>query len=102
MGWDDGIPFFGVDEEFIRQEKGKARELRKSRWWRNKIAEGKCHYCGRKVEPPLLTMDHVVPMARGGCSQKINIVACCKDCNTKKKSMLPQEWQEYMDGLEKN
>jgi 5-methylcytosine-specific restriction protein A len=47
-------------------------------------------------------MDHVVPLTRGGCSEKNNLVACCKECNTKKKSMLPQEWQEYMDSLEKD
>ena len=101
MGWDEGIFFDGVDEELIRQEKGKARELRKSHWWKNKISAGKCYYCARKVEPSSLTMDHVVPLARGGLSKKNNLAACCKDCNTKKKNMLPQEWQDYMDSMEK-
>jgi 5-methylcytosine-specific restriction protein A len=102
MGWDEGVSFDGVDDELIRREKGRARELRKSRWWRNKVASGSCYYCGQTGKPSRLTMDHVVPLTRGGCSEKNNLVACCKECNTKKKSMLPQEWQEYMDSLEKD
>ena len=102
MGWDEGIYFDGVDDELIRREKGKARELRKSRWWQNKVAAGSCYYCGQIGKPSRLTMDHVVPLTRGGRSEKNNLVACCKECNTKKKTMLPQEWQEYMDSLEKD
>ena len=102
MGWEEGVSFDGVDDELIRREKGRARELRKSRWWQNKAAEGRCYYCGLTVEPSRLTMDHVVPITRGGRSEKNNLVACCKDCNTKKKSMLPQEWQEYTNSVEKD
>jgi len=89
----------GVDETVIRREKAKARDLRKTRWWRQKIGSGRCHYCGKVVPPAQLTMDHVVPLARGGQSVKGNIVACCKDCNSKKKSMPFFEWQEYLEKL---
>jgi len=97
MSWDDGIFFAGVDEADIRREKAKARELRKSRWWQNKIGEACCYYCGKHTPPNQLSMDHVVPLARGGRSTKNNLVACCKECNNKKKTMLPQEWQDYME-----
>ena len=89
----------GVDEAVIRREKAKARALRKTRWWQQKIGKGECHYCGKKVPPGELTMDHLLPLARGGRSVKNNIVACCKLCNTHKKSMLPLEWQKYLDEL---
>ena len=102
MGWEEGNYFDGVDDGLIRQEKGRARELRKSRWWKNKVATGQCYYCNQTFEPSRLTMDHVVPLAKGGRSEKNNLVACCKECNTRKKTMLAQEWQEYMDGLEKD
>ena len=46
-----------------------------------------------------LTMDHVIPLARGGRSTKDNLVPCCKDCNTRKKSSLPVEWEDYMNDL---
>lgn len=84
---------FADDGSELRFEKGKARELRASRWWKNLVAKGVCHYCGNKVLPEEITMDHVVPLALGGKSEKTNIVACCKDCNTKKKDSLAFEWQ---------
>ena len=82
---------FGIDDSAIRAERRKARELRKSRWWQQKTAAGTCHYCGRKVGIKNLTMDHVIPLARGGRSTKGNLVPCCKTCNTTKQSDLPPE-----------
>lgn len=88
-----------IDEALIRSERNKARALRKSRWWQQKTAAGVCWYCGLQVGYPNLTMDHVIPLARGGRSTKDNLVPCCKACNIKKKSSLPVEWDEYMDTL---
>lgn len=98
MNFDDAFGG-GVDFKGINREKSKAREMRKTQWWYNKIAAEICYYCGQKTDRKQLTMDHIVPLARGGKSSKGNIVACCKSCNTKKRSMLPLEWQEYMDSL---
>lgn len=95
----DFFEFDGVDEATIRRQRAIARELRKTRWWQQKTAPGLCHYCGRKFSFKHLTMDHLVPLARGGMSNKDNLVPCCKDCNTKKKSMLPLEWQDYLESL---
>ena len=97
----DFFHFDGIDEAEIRREKDKARKLRKSRWWQQKLAIGVCYYCGRLLEPKDLTMDHIIPLARGGRSTKENLVACCKDCNNKKKTLLPIEWEEYMESLNK-
>lgn len=91
--------FAAIDEEAIRHERNKARDLRRSRWWQQKLAQGLCYYCGQKVKPSELTMDHIVPIARGGQSSKGNVVTTCKECNNRKKSMLPIEWEEYMEEL---
>lgn len=90
---------FSVEDSNIAYEKQKARELRKSSWWRRKISSGICYYCGRKFLPSELTMDHKIPVSRGGRSQKINLVPACKECNNKKKYLLPTEWNEYMQSL---
>ncbi|WP_028584443.1 HNH endonuclease [Desulfogranum mediterraneum] len=90
----------GVDDDLIRAERNKARQMRRSRWWQQKTSTGCCYYCGEKVGFKNLTMDHVIPLARGGRSTKDNLVPCCKDCNTKKKSSLPVEWEEYMGQLQ--
>ena len=90
--WDDFS--FSMDDAFFRAERQKARELRKSRWWQQKTASGLCWYCQRKVPIKELTMDHVVPLAKGGRSVKSNLVPCCKDCNNAKKASLPTEFEE--------
>jgi 5-methylcytosine-specific restriction protein A len=85
-----------VDEEDVEREKSKAREIRRSRWWHQKCAQGICFYCGRRVGSSNLTMDHVVPLIRGGRSIKNNLVPACKECNNNKKYLLPMEWEDYL------
>ena len=85
----------------VAKEKQKARELRHSPWWKKKVSAGICYYCGQKFLPAELTMDHKIPLSRGGFSEKINIVPCCKECNNKKKYLMPVEWDEYIKDLGK-
>ncbi|MFP3871220.1 MAG: HNH endonuclease [Syntrophobacteria bacterium] len=84
-------------EEDIRREKAKARALRKTRWWKQRLARGICFYCGRRFPPEELTMDHIVPLVRSGKSTRGNVAVVCKECNSKKKYMLPMEWEEYLE-----
>lgn len=88
-----------TNDSIIRIEKRKARELRQSQWWKRQVARGRCYYCGRAFAPAELTMDHIVPMVRGGKSKKGNVVPACKGCNTKKKYLLPIEWDAYLISL---
>ncbi|MEW6586076.1 MAG: HNH endonuclease [Nitrospirota bacterium] len=91
-----------VTEEEIRKEKIKAQALRKTQWWKRKCAEGVCYFCGKKVQPKELTMEHVVPLVRGGRSSKGNLVPACKECNSKKKYLLPVEWKDYLSALQRD
>jgi 5-methylcytosine-specific restriction protein A len=88
--------FEAPDADGLKRERAKARELRKSQWWKRRLAKGLCHYCGRHVPPRELTMDHIVPLVRGGKTSKGNVVACCKQCNTAKKQLLPMEWEDFL------
>jgi 5-methylcytosine-specific restriction protein A len=91
-----------VSKEEIRMEREKARVLRQTRWWKQKLARGICHYCGRHFPPSELSMDHIVPLIRGGKTTKGNLAPVCKDCNSKKKYLLPMEWEAYLqDSLKK-
>ena len=90
-------PFaYNLSDEDMRRERRKARELRQSQWWKRKCAKGVCHYCRRPSPTKELTMDHIVPIARGGKSTKGNVVPCCKACNNQKKQLLPMEWEAYL------
>ena len=88
-----------VDPELLKRERARARELRASGWWKRRISTGRCHYCRRTVGVKSLTMDHLVPLGRGGRSIRGNVVPACKACNDRKKALLPLEWREYLDTL---
>ncbi len=95
-----GEPFIvEVTEAELKREREKARALRKSQRWKRRLSTGRCHYCGRQVGARQLTMDHVVPLVRGGRSTRGNVVPACKTCNTKKQQLLPAEWEEYLGRL---
>ena len=85
------IPYQPADEAHKKRERAKARELRKSSWWKQKLAQGVCYYCEQKFSAEELTMDHKVPVARGGLSTRSKVVISCKSCNTEKKSLTPAE-----------
>ena len=93
--------FITADDEHIKREKAKARELRATQWWKRKRGAGICYYCGKKFKPADLTMDHLVPVVRGGKSAQGNCVPACKECNNKKKFLLPTEWVEYLETIQK-
>ena len=88
-----------IDEAWVRRERAKARDLRQSQWWKRRLAKGVCHWCGRPARPADLTMDHIVPVSRGGRSTKGNLVPCCKACNNLKKQLLPMEWADYLERI---
>jgi len=95
-------PFaYNLTEEEMNRERRKARELRNSQWWKRRCAKGTCHYCGRPTAPKELTMDHIVPISRGGQSTKGNVVASCKKCNNAKRHLLPMEWKQYIEDIKK-
>lgn len=73
-----------ADEEHIKHERAKVREAKKSRWWQRKTANGLCHYCGKRFPFKALTMDHIVPLARGGTTTAGNVVPACRECNKEK------------------
>jgi 5-methylcytosine-specific restriction endonuclease McrA len=91
--------FETAPEEHIRKEKSKAQRLKKTQWWKRRCAKGICYFCGRSFPPSELTMDHIIPLIRGGKTVKGNVVPACKECNSKKKYLLPIEWEEYMTKL---
>jgi 5-methylcytosine-specific restriction endonuclease McrA len=83
----------------MRRERARARELRATAWWKRRLARGRCGYCGRPTPPRELTMDHRVPIVRGGRSTRGNLVAACKACNNAKRHLLPAEWEAYLARL---
>jgi hypothetical protein len=53
----------------------------------------RCGFCGRKK---FLTIDHIVPLSRGGTNSYCNIQALCQSCNSSKGD---KTWDEYLRGF---
>jgi len=85
-----------VSEDDIKKEREKARVLRKTQWWKRRLAKGVCYYCRRHFKSSELTMDHIVPVTRGGRTTKGNVATVCRECNHKKKYLLPMEWEAFV------
>ena len=100
----DNLDFLGyavADDIDLAIEKEKAKKLRTTSWWNRKRSTGICYYCNLKFIPNELTMDHIIPLSRGGKSEKYNLVPACKECNNKKKYLLPAEWDEHLQRIKK-
>lgn len=88
-----------ADPEQMEIERRKARQLKASAWWKNRLGEGKCHYCGRRCPPRQLTMDHQIPLVRGGRTSKSNCVPACPECNRLKSNLPAEEWKAMLDQI---
>tara|TARA_B100000686_G_C16688465_1_gene916191 strand:- start:923 stop:1240 length:318 start_codon:yes stop_codon:yes gene_type:complete len=61
-----------------------------------------CCYCNRKLNGSNRTLDHIYPRAHGGSIDKrINLIACCKLCNSTRGAMPIQEWKRKVARLKK-
>ncbi|MEK5426963.1 HNH endonuclease [Cytobacillus sp. FSL R7-0680] len=46
--------------------------------------DGVCAYCEGKFEQSQLSMDHIIPLSKGGANTQSNIVVACQSCNKRK------------------
>ena len=49
-----------------------------------------CCYCGKVIEREAVTLDHIVPVSKGGTDRIGNMALCCATCNNKKGD---DEWE---------
>ena len=76
----------GVDKEFpcaIERHKHRGKLMDE-----NPV----CFYCGEAVTWKRSTLDHVIPIARGGRDAVSNVVLCCRPCNNAKADRTIDEW----------
>ncbi len=50
-----------------------------------------CQYCGKTLKRSDLSLDHVVPLSRGGETTWENVVCSCLGCNKRKGGKIPRE-----------
>ena len=54
--------------------------------------QNQCAVC-RRSDPPL-TIDHIIPLASGGCNAACNLQVLCYKCNAEKGMLDMAEWLE--------
>lgn len=63
----------------------------------------RCAHCGATTYPMMVggrgTVDHYIPLSKGGVSQSVNYVYLCEKCNKEKGSLIldPQKYLRYID-----
>lgn len=77
-------------------EYGRAREHLKSLILREQKHE--CYYCHKVMKYKNSTLDHLVPLVRGGIpGERSNLVACHERCNLIKDDMTPSEFSKFIE-----
>lgn len=51
-----------------------------------------CFYCGEQLEEDEKTIDHIIPLSKGGADKEYNLCVACEDCNNKKANMPLNEY----------
>lgn len=62
-------------------------------------SNGVCAHCGKRIEfGGKATVDHFVPLSKGGINQKCNIIMLCYDCNMAKSNKIihPEHYLRYL------
>ncbi|WP_036536150.1 HNH endonuclease [Neosynechococcus sphagnicola] len=69
-------------------------EVRKYVWERDCY---QCKSCGCSAKEAELTIDHIIPLAKGGTNDISNFQTLCRGCNSRKKHYLDPRFQRYFD-----
>ena len=84
---------------------GRANAKRR-RWVRNLLIEkhrGACHLCGEQVDlrnengPRYATVDHILPLSKGGTDALANLALAHASCNQRKGARVPSQFDH--DGV---
>ena len=60
---------------------------------------GKCSMCGEKISYMKFTVDHVIPISKGGSNTIDNMEAMCDMCNQMKKDYLKRDFLKHIEKI---
>ena len=65
-----------------------------------KKSKCKCARCGKELNMSNMTIDHIIPLSKGGTNKEYNLIAMCKKCNKEKGSSVFKP-SDYYKGIPK-
>lgn len=95
--WETHVPAVIMLKDFLRRSAG-VRFSKSNVYLRDSYS---CLYCGTRVTNATATMDHVIPLSKGGKTNWENIVTACGPCNHKKgndMTRMKPYYQPYKPG----
>ena len=94
--WETKVPAVIMLKDFVRQ-KTHVRFSKSNVFLRDQY---QCLYCSCGVSRTTGTLDHVVPVSKGGKTSFNNIVTACRACNTRKgnKMTMKPNYAPYTPG----
>lgn len=57
---------------------------------------GRCAICGRPIDFNSMTVDHKIPLSKGGTNELSNLQPACPTCNFLKNGLTMDELEEKM------
>lgn len=67
----------------------------------HKNSEYKCVYCGKSLEEMIFyktyTIDHKIPIAKGGGNEEENLVISCRSCNSRKGTKTHNQYIKFIN-----
>ena len=61
--------------------------------------EGHCAICGEFVPYTDFTVEHIIPLAKGGSNDLSNLQCACSVCNRIKQDLLPEDLMKKLTGI---
>ncbi|MFA6076351.1 MAG: HNH endonuclease [Negativicutes bacterium] len=81
--------------------RAKILNAKGSHTWRDilhilKQQNGICYYCKCDISGGKHTVDHYIPLSKGGANSPDNLVMACSKCNSSKRAKMPEEFINYL------
>ena len=89
-----------IMSRFYKLKKGEIKWSTSIREWiKENESRNTCGYCGKKCES--LTIEHILPLSKGGPDHPDNTIWVCKECNLKKSKKRLYEFftLDYRDSI---
>lgn len=58
-----------------------------------------CQICGKPITFEEFTIDHIIPLAKGGTNEMSNLQSSCFRCNRIKSDVLPDDFNETIQNI---
>lgn len=84
-------------KQSIKESKSKRKQFNsKERMAVYSKDKGRCQICGRFVSYDEYTIDHIIPLSKGGTNDMYNLQCTCKVCNLIKQDILPEDLMDKL------